>query len=85
MRYRQVQRHQRAWHDTKKTLIPPKRLTRKSVELDLEKNQTFKSGYVDGNPLYSAIRVLPLDIVSEIAIQEKAFLVQQDCAATLFE
>ena len=55
----------------------------------MKANATFVSGYIDGQPLYSTVRVLPQEVVSriedEITLQEKAEFKQQASEVTLFE
>ena len=57
--------------------------------LDMKANATFVSGYIDGQPLYSTVRVLPQEVVTriedEITLQEKAEFKQQASEVTLFE
>jgi hypothetical protein len=85
----------------KKTIIKPKyfdtsekqrqsaRLQKSSVSNYGKKQPSFISGYIDGQPLYSTVRVLPQEVVSriedEITLQEKAEFKQQASEVTLFE
>ena len=54
-----------------------------------KKQPSFVSGYIDGQPLYTTVRVLPQEVVSriedEITLQEKAEFKQQASEVTLFE
>jgi hypothetical protein len=69
----------------KKTIIKPKHFDtpdkqsdrlQKATELEFGKKiPSFVSGYVEGQPIYTLVRVVPQDIVAgiedEISIQEK--------------
>jgi len=54
-----------------------------------KKIPSFVSGYVEGQPIYSSVRVVPQEIVAEIeneiAIQEKKEYQKQNSEMTLFE
>ena len=54
-----------------------------------KKQPSFVSGYIDGQPLYSTVRVLPQEVVSriedEITLKEKTEFKQQASEMTLFE
>jgi hypothetical protein len=54
-----------------------------------KKQPSFVSGYIDGQPLYTVVRVLPQEIVSriedEITLQEKMEFQQKASEMTLFE
>ena len=72
------------------TIEKPTRRSIKYSGVDSGKKvPTFVPDYVDEEPLYSVIRVLHQEVVvrieDEIAMKEKAVLVQQSSAATLFE
>ena len=86
----------------KKTIIKPKyfdtlekpqrqsaRLQKSSGSNYGKKQPSFISGYIDGLPLYSTVRVLAQEVVSriedEITLQEKAEFKQQASEVTLFE
>lgn len=86
----------------KKTIIKPKyfdtseksqrqsaRLQKSSGSNYGKKQPSFVSGYIDGQPLYTTVRVLPQEVVSriedEITLQEKAEFKQQASEVTLFE
>jgi hypothetical protein len=86
----------------KKTIIKPKyfdtsekpqrqsaRLQKSSGSNYGKKQPSFVSGYIDGLPLYSTVRVLPQEVVSriedEITLQEKAEIKQQASEVTLIE
>ncbi|KAK6093345.1 hypothetical protein MT418_006663 [Batrachochytrium dendrobatidis] len=53
------------------------------------KQPSFVSGYIDGKPLYTTVRVVPREVVlmieDEITLQEKMEFKQQASEATLFE
>ena len=52
-----------------------------------KKQPSFVSGYIDGRPVYSVVRVLPQEVVlrieDEIVLQEKAEITQQSSETTL--
>jgi hypothetical protein len=54
-----------------------------------KKQPSFVSGYIDGQPVYTIVRVLPQEVVSriedEITVQEKAEFKQQSSEVTLVE
>ena len=54
-----------------------------------KKQPSFVSGYIDGQPLYTAVRILPQDVVSriedDITLEEKAEIKQQSSEMTLIE
>ncbi|KAH6596261.1 hypothetical protein BASA50_005305 [Batrachochytrium salamandrivorans] len=85
-----------------KTVVKPKyfdtpeRPTRQSARLQTssrlefgKKTPSFVSGYANGQPVYTTVRVVPQDIVAgiedDISIQEKKEYTQHSSEATLFE
>ncbi|KAH6566039.1 hypothetical protein BASA50_005239 [Batrachochytrium salamandrivorans] len=85
-----------------KTVVKPKyfntpeRPTRQSARLQTssrlgseKKTPSFVSGYANGQPVYTTVRVVPQDIVAgiedDISMQEKKEYTQHSSEATLFE
>ena len=73
----------------RKTIIKPKYFgTPDNLEFG-KKIPSFVSGYVEGQPIYTIVRVVPEEIVAgiedEISIQEKKDYQKQTTEMTLFE
>ena len=96
-----IQEESQVMETPKKTIIKEKffetskkpqrqsaRLQKASESNYVKKQPSFVSGYMDGQPLYEVVRVLPQEVVSriedEIALQEKMEFQQKASQMTLF-